>query len=119
MIGKKEKEKEERNAKIGEINVKLQGIAELPKKMDSLESKVEAQNKCLQDLETKTMSTAAGKVDIRQTNATIRELRELEKRSKNLIFMNVPEATEEEAEKRKDEDTAKINSILWDITNRH
>ena len=54
-------------------------------------------------------------LNIRQTNAVVREIREIEKREKNLVFCNIPEAPQEEAEERKRHDEVKVGEILKEL----
>ena len=57
----------------------------------------------------------ADALNVRQTNAVVREIREIEKREKNIIFCNVPESEDESAEERKKKDEAKITEILGEM----
>ena len=63
-------------------------------KMEEMEKKSNEMEKRLKNVEGETPN-------IRQTNAVIREIREMEKREKNLIFCNILEQKETEAEERK------------------
>ena len=54
-------------------------------------------------------------LNVRQTNAVVREIREIEKREKNIIFCNVPEPEDENAEERKKKDEGKIAEILGEL----
>ena len=54
-------------------------------------------------------------LSIRQTNAVVREIREIEKRERNVIVCNVPESTEETSEGRKKFDEDKICGILTEL----
>ena len=54
-------------------------------------------------------------LNIRQTNAVVREIREIEKREKNVVIGNVPEPTGESADERKKEDEIRVNDILREL----
>ena len=54
-------------------------------------------------------------LNIRQTNAVVKEIREIEKREKNVIVCNVPETDEESPEERKKQDENKIKAILKEL----
>ena len=54
-------------------------------------------------------------LSIRQTNAVVREIREIEKRERNVIICNVPESTEETSEGRKRVDEEKVAGILTEL----
>ena len=52
---------------------------------------------------------------MRQCNAVAREVREMEKREKNIILFNVPEANEGEEDDGKRRDRLKVGKILQDL----
>ena len=54
-------------------------------------------------------------LNIRQTNAVVREIREIEKREKNIVFCNIPESTSTVAEERKKYDEEKVVEILGEL----
>ena len=66
------------------------------------------------------MEDRLGKLDgdtlnVRQTNAVVKEIREIEKRGKNLIFGNIPESTQTETEERKKYDERKVEGALKEL----
>ena len=54
-------------------------------------------------------------VNLRQCNAVVKEVREIEKRVKNVIVFNVPDSAGEDAEEKKNRDMEKVKSILGEI----
>ena len=56
-------------------------------------------------------------VSVRQTNAIIREMRQLEREEKNLVISNLPESIENEAEERKKEDEKRVSAVLAELKN--
>ena len=69
---------------------------------------------------TKELEERIGKMDgeapnIRQTNAVVKEIREIEKREKNLLFCNIPESTSTETEERIKHDKEKVMEILKEM----
>ena len=58
-------------------------------------------------------------VNVRTTNAVIREMREIEKAERNLMISNVPESSSSEAEERKKDDVKKIAEILKELKTEH
>ena len=52
---------------------------------------------------------------MRQTNAVVREIREIEKCEKNIIFGNIPEPSGETAEGQKSEDEARLSEIFKEL----
>ena len=57
----------------------------------------------------------SGAVNVLQTNAVIRELREMGKKEKNFVLCNLPESSKEEAEERKKDDEKKVEEILKEL----
>ena len=51
-------------------------------------------------------------VNVKQTNAIIRELKDLEKKGRNFIIANLPESLEEDDEERKKEDLKQVRDVL-------
>ena len=58
-------------------------------------------------------------VNVLQTNAIVRELRQMESNERNIVICNVPESSEEEAEDRKKEDEKKISEIFKELNIAH
>jgi len=107
-----EEDRQERRTQNTEINEKLHSITSLTTKVDKIETEVATHDDRLSKLEEKMEKTKSEDVGVRQTNAIIRELREIESREKNLIFSNVPEPESQSPENRKQEDMNKILNIL-------
>ena len=55
-------------------------------------------------------------VSVKQTNAIIRELKDLGKKEKNFIIANLPESLAEAAEERKKEDEKRVRDVLTALT---
>lgn len=51
-------------------------------------------------------------VSVKQINAVVRELRDMDNSRKNLVICNLPESSKEEAEERKKEDEEKVSEIF-------
>ena len=51
-------------------------------------------------------------LNVRQTNAVVREIQEIEKRGKNLIFCKIPEVSTEDTEEGKRQDADTIDGLL-------
>ena len=81
-----------------------QKVEEGEKKMKKLEDRIERVEK-----------TDQSSFDMRQCNAVAREVREMEKREKNIILFNVPEANEGEEDDVKRRDSLKVGKILQDL----
>ena len=71
--------------------------------------------KKLEDRMEKVEKTDQSAFDMRQCNAVAREVREMEKREKNVIFFNVPEAKEGEEDEGKKADWLKVKKILQEL----
>ena len=54
-----------------------------------------------------------------QTNAIIRELRQIDSNERNVVICNLPESSREEAEERKKEDEVKIGQVLTELNAAH
>ena len=52
---------------------------------------------------------------MRQTNAVVKEIREIEKCEKNLIFCNIPESSSEDSEERKKEDENRLSVVFKEL----
>ena len=61
----------------------------------------------------------SGVVNVMQTNAIIREMREIEKSEKKLIIANLPESTEEDAVERKREDERRVGDVFKQLKMEH
>ena len=77
--------------------------------------KIEDNSSKLVSLEDQIQKIDAEALCIRQTNAVVREIREIEKRERNIIVCNVPESKEETSEGRKKFDEEKIRGILAEL----
>ena len=77
--------------------------------------KREEGEKRLKKLEDQVEKIDQSPFDMRQCNAVAREVREMEKREKNVVFFNVAEPKEGEEEDTKKEDLAKIQSIFHEL----
>ena len=58
--------------------------------------------------------TNDGTLDVRLTNAVVREVREIEKREKNFMVWNIPESTEESEDREKYDET-KVKDVLKEL----
>ena len=116
MKNSMEEDRQERRTQISEINEKLHSISGLTTKVEKIETEIATHDDRLSKLETKIETkiekSKPGEIDVRQTNAIIRELREIESREKNLIFSNIPEPVSQLPENRKQEDLEKTLNIL-------
>ena len=54
-------------------------------------------------------------IDMRQFNEVVREVRDIEKKERNVVIFNVPESNETEAEERKKADMKKVGDILKEL----
>ena len=130
------KGQEDQQAERVKVMEGLEQIKDVAKKIDSIEkvqnenvARLDAQNDAIQknaekmkemekkanDMEQRVKGLDGETVNIRQTNAVVREIREIEKREKNLIFGNIPEPTQNEAEDRKKQDEEKVDEILREL----
>ena len=64
----------------------------------------------------KTEKTGEETSETRQFNAVVQEVREIERREKNIVVFNVAEPTEEEEEARNKADSEKISEILKELS---
>ena len=130
------KGQEDQQAERAKVMESLEQIKDVAKKIESIE-KVQSENKerldahddAIQknadkmkemekkanDMEQRVKGLDGETVNVRQTNAVIREIREIEKREKNLIFGNIPEPTQSEAEERKKHDEEKVDELLKEL----
>ena len=92
----------------GRLDAHDEAIKKNSEKMKEMEKKNDEMEKRLKNMDGETPN-------VRQTNAVIREIREIEKREKNLIFGNIPEPTQDEAEDRKKQDEEKVDEILREL----
>ena len=81
-------------------------------KIDKTEERTTALEKRLEKME-------SGAVNVMQTNAIIRELREIEKGEKKLIIANLPESKEEDASERKKEDEKRVSDVFKELKVEH
>ena len=56
-----------------------------------------------------------GSLNIRMTNAVVREVREIEKREKNFMVWNIPESKEESEDDRKKDDEKQVRNVLKEL----
>ena len=54
-------------------------------------------------------------IDMRQFNEVVREVRDIEKKERNVVIFNVPESNESEAEERKRSDMEKVGDIFKEL----
>ena len=77
--------------------------------------KAEEGEKRIDKLEEKMLSLDQKPFDMRHCNAVAREVREMEKREKNIVLFNVPESTDKEEEERKQADMEKVANIFKEL----
>lgn len=77
--------------------------------------KIKENDARLTQLEDRIKKVDSEAINIRQVNAAVRELREVEKRGRNFIIYNVPESTADTSEQRKTFDEGKVKEILLDL----
>ena len=100
-----EKVQEAHEEKLSDHTIKLQkGVENLEREKERITAVEERMDKI-----------DAEALNVRQTNAVVREIREIEKREKNIVFCNVPEPEDENAEERKKKDEGKIAEILGEL----
>ena len=104
-IDKIEKTQETHEERLNEQAIKIQ------KGTENLEREKER----ITVMEERMDKIDADALNVRQTNAVVREIREIEKREKNIIFCNIPESEDESAEERKKEDEKRIAEILREM----
>ena len=104
-IDKIEKVQEEHEERLNDHSAKIQkGAENLVVEKERITAVEERMNKIDADA-----------LNVRQTNAVVREIREIEKREKNIIICNVPESEDESAEERKRKDEGKIAEIFGEM----
>ena len=96
------------NENIARLDAHDDAIQKNTEKMKEMEKKAN-------DMEQRVKSLDGETVNIRQTNAVVREIREIEKREKNLIFGNIPEPTQTEAGDRKKQDEERVDELLREL----
>ena len=124
------KSQEDQKGEVKEVLDGLKRMEEVANKVDRIEEEqgrtseqIRAQGETLRentekvaeackrasDLEERLNEMDKEALNVRQTNAVVREIQEIEKRGKNLIFCKIPEASTEDTEdgKKQDEDTIK------------
>ena len=90
------------------ISVNEVGVQENAKQIEENRAKAA-------DLEERINKIDSDTLNMRQTNAVVREIREIEKREKNVIICNVPETEDESADVRKTQDEIKVGEILKEL----
>ena len=90
------------------ISVNEVGVQENAKQIEENRSK-------MADLEERLNKIDSDALNVRQTNAVVREIREIEKRERNIIICNVPETEDENADVRKTQDEIKVGEILKEL----
>ena len=104
-VEEKQEEQEQQLAKHEvAINSNSRKCAEGEKKMKGLEDRME-----------KIEKSDHNSFDMRQVNAVAKEVREMDKREKDLNFFNVPEAKEGEEDDVRREDGVKIKKIFQEL----
>ena len=96
------------NENVARLDAHDDAIKENAEKMKEIEKKAN-------DMEQRVKGLDGETVNIRQTNAVVREIREIEKREKNLIFGNIPEPTQTEAGDRKKQDEERVDELLREL----
>ena len=66
-------------------------------------------------LEEKMAKIDQSAIDMRQCNAVAKEVREMEKRERNIVVFNVPESTEKEEEDRRKDNLRRTEEILKEL----
>ena len=100
-----EKVQEAHEERLSEHTTKLQKGAE----------NLERERERITAVEERMDKIDAEALNVRQTNAVVREIREIEKREKNIIFCNIPEPEDENADERRKQDEGKIGEILGEL----
>ena len=79
------------------------------------DDKITAGLKRLEEVEDKLRKMEDGSLNMRLTNAVVKEVREIERKEKNFLEWNIPESKEEAAEDRKKYDESKVNDVLKEL----
>ena len=130
------KGQEEAHAERRQVIEGLKKVEDIAKRMDKVEE-AQAANKTRLDEQAETIRANTEEVEkvtkktkelegriekmdgeapnIRQTNAVVKEIREIEKREKNLLFCNIPESTSTETEERIKHDKEKVMEIMKEM----
>ena len=83
------------------------------------EEDVKQNSQKIGSIEERLLNIDSGAVNVMQTNAIIRELREIEKSEKKLLIANLPESTHDDAAERKKEDEKKVSDVFKDLKLEH
>ena len=127
---------EDQKGEMKEVLDGLKRLEEVATKVDKIEEEqartseqIRAQGETLQenaekvveackrasDLEQRLNDMDKEALNIRQTNAVVREIQEIEKREKNLIFCRIPEVSTEDTEEGKKKDAETIDGLLREL----
>ena len=104
-IDKIEKVQEEHEERLNDHTAKIQKDAE----------NLAREKERITAVEVRMDKIDAEALNVRQTNAVVREIREIEKREKNVVFGNIPETEDDSAEERRKRDEEKIAAILEEM----
>ena len=127
------KSQEDQKGEMKEVLDGLKRMEEVANKVDKIEEEqvrtseqIRAQGETLRentekvaeackrasDLEERLNEMDKEALNVRQTNAVVREIQEIEKRGKNLIFCKIPEVSTEDTEEGKRQDADTIDGLL-------
>ena len=127
------KNQEDQKGEMKEVLDGLKRMEEVANKVDKIEEEqgrtseqIRAQGETLRentekvaeackrasDLEERLNEMDKEALNVRQTNAVVREIQEIEKRGKNLIFCKIPEVSTEDTEEAKRQDADTIKGLL-------
>ena len=79
------------------------------------DEKIDQGLKRLEEVEEKLRKMDGETLNMRLTNAVVREVRDIEKKEKNFVLWNVPESTEEAAGDRKTNDENKVKDVFKEL----
>ena len=135
-IGEFRKEQREQRTERAQVLEGLKRVEVVTKKLEQIEAvqethgiqlsthdeaiqrnsgKVDEGEKRIKRLEEQMQKIDKNAIDLRQCNAVVKEVREIEKRVKNIIIFNVPESKEKEGEERKKADRNRIDDVFKEI----
>ena len=114
VVKKMEKIEETQDRHEQRINSHESAIAKNARKGEEGEDRLKKLEERIEKIEKNDKN--GGESDLRQFNTVVQEVREIEKREKNIVVFNVPESTEgEEEEERRKADYDKIKGILNEL----
>ena len=79
------------------------------------EENVEKNSNKIDSIEERLSKIEAGASNVRVTNAVVKEIREIEKREKNIMVWNVPELTEGDEEEKRKREEKEVDNILKEL----